>query len=378
MGVTVRERQDGQWEVDINWHGERRRKTLSTEAAARIVATEVDRILALADLAGDATTIRDALRSVLPPPAKVAPTVGDYIETWKADNKGRSGWKDSTRQSYESILELHVLPAWKNTPLDAIERREVRDWLRGLKRAPKTVRNVYRVLSSILSGAVNDGTIDRNPILRLGSVLPSVAPERPKPKAWTIAELVAILDAARDHDAEHYPLYLQLAKTGQRTGEALGTRWADVDFEHEALTVERAWVRRKITSTKGRAYRTVSLCHDIARAHPPLDEVLRQARRGASSVWVHPSASGTMPLDPDNLRQRHWYAVVERAGVPNYGFHGFRHTFATEMMLRGVPMYRVSRMLGHSSVSTTADIYGHVVPQVDEERRRTADEATDR
>ncbi len=360
------------FEVDIVWKGERLRKMVGPKEVAEAVAVEVRKQLSLADLMGHQGPLAAAFSAAKAQQPEPAPTVSAYAETWKADNATRHGWKKSTLQNYESLLKRHILPTWRDVPLDEISRRGVKDWLALKDLAPKTIVNLHRCLSSIVSAAVDDEILETNPILRMGRVLPKVKVDRPKPKAWTLDELVALLDTARQEDSEHYSLYVLMAKTGVRIGEAIALRWSDVDFSNHQLTIDRNWVRGELTSTKGRRYRSIELTIDIAPVHPPVETVLTRLERqrkkeamrrgwGRPSNWVHHNSTGECPLDPDNLRARHWKALVKEARVPDYGFHGFRHTFATHLLLRGDPIYRVSRMLGHSSVSTTTDIYGHVV-----------------
>jgi len=227
----------------------------------------------------------------------------------------------------------------------------------------------------------------------MGRVLPKVNASRRRPRAWTPEQLAAILDAACRHTPEHYPLFLQAAKTGQRIAEAIATQWVDVDFANDGLRVDRTWVRGDIDETKGRQYRTIGMSIQIATSHPPLHKVMRRLQtdrkrqlleRGWKKLpaWVHPNADGTRPVDPDDLRDRFWGKVLEHAevdghAVPDHGFHGFRHTLATILLLDGVPTFRVSRILGHSSVATTTDIYGGVLPEFGHRERKAETEGQD-
>jgi integrase len=75
---------------------------------------------------------------------------------------------------------------------------------------------------------------------------------------------------------------------------------------------------------------------------------------------VFTSGIGT-PFEPRNLF-RSFKALLHKAGLPNVRFHDLRHSAASLLLAQGVPMRAVMELLGHSSISTTADIYSHVMP----------------
>ena len=66
-------------------------------------------------------------------------------------------------------------------------------------------------------------------------------------------------------------------------------------------------------------------------------------------------------MDPGNLR-RMYKNLLKDAGLPNIRFHDLRHTAATLMLNKGIPVFIVSRRLGHAKPSITLDIYGHLIP----------------
>src|SRR5262249_17177697 len=97
---------------------------------------------------------------------------------------------------------------------------------------------------------------------------------------------------------------------------------------------------------------------------------VRQAEAAVAGValgrWVLPSA--TDPDKPTNdawFRDRIWRPLLERGGVRHVRVHDARHTYASLMLRRGVPIAYVSRQLGHSSIQVTVDLYGHFVPGQD-------------
>ncbi len=107
--------------------------------------------------------------------------------------------------------------------------------------------------------------------------------------------------------------------------------------------------------------------------------MLRQyrERQVAGDRWqdwelIFPSTIGT-PMDNVGLRKS-FKALIKQAGLPEIRFHDLRHTAASLMLNYGVPVIVVSRRLGHSKPSITLDVYGHLIPGMQEEAATLMDE----
>ena len=74
-----------------------------------------------------------------------------------------------------------------------------------------------------------------------------------------------------------------------------------------------------------------------------------------------PSETGG-PLCGDNFRRRVFYPLLEKADVPRFRFHDIRHTFAILLLAQGESLHCVKEQMGHASIQTTVDVYGHLVP----------------
>ena len=78
---------------------------------------------------------------------------------------------------------------------------------------------------------------------------------------------------------------------------------------------------------------------------------------------IFTTSKGT-PLSPRNL-ERAWSRIIEVAGIPYRNFHVLRHTNATDLLAKGIPIVEVARRLGHSRISHTLELYGHAIPTYD-------------
>jgi integrase len=97
-----------------------------------------------------------------------------------------------------------------------------------------------------------------------------------------------------------------------------------------------------------------------------------EAERWQEHDLIFPSSVGT-PLHPSNLRID-FNRTLQAAGIPRIRFHDLRHTAASLMLNHGVPVIVVSKILGHAKPSTTMDIYGHLIHEMQEEAARVMDE----
>jgi integrase len=167
----------------------------------------------------------------------VDPSVGkarlrDYAEGWLAAQT----FDESTREATELRLRLHVLPTLGDWESRGLRPSVVQAWTRGLQQrlAANYVRVIFANLSAVLSAAVDDGLIAKNPC-RAGSVKPP-APDRRKVTPWTAEQIAAVRAAL----AERYAVIVdEAAGLGLRQGEVFGLAVDDVDWLRAIVHVRR-------------------------------------------------------------------------------------------------------------------------------------------
>jgi integrase len=167
------------------------------------------------------------------------------------------------------------------------------------------------------------------------------------------------------------PLYTVAIGTGLRQGELLGLRWQDVANEYCALTVTHTLdATGSLAEPKtSQSRRTLRLGRATAAAlreqrRRQLEDRLRAGTRWRDTGHVFASSIGT-PLDGPNVTHE-FQAALSRAGLPRQRFHDMRHAAATLLLESGEDVGVVSRILGHSTVSLTLDIYGHLTDRMTE------------
>jgi integrase len=306
------------------------------------------------------------------------PTVGEWLTKWieqlEAGRKNRA----STVRRYGSLARIHLIPGLGHHRLDKLTRVHVDDFLSGKLRElhPRTVHHLRAVLRTALNRAVKDGRILRNAAALTDAV---DVPETPK-RFLTTEEAQAILNAARAEaeakpDAERFltaqrhALYVLALNLGPRIGEALALRWEDVKFETGKIAIIYSLQRvgGKLDPTvepkTEKSRRRVGIPLSVVQALQAHRQRQREAKIRFRPLWgdsdlVFTTQIGS-PLDPNDV-SRDFATFLERNRLPKVRFHDLRHAAGSIMLKNGVPMHVVSRILGHSNIATTIDIYGHV------------------
>jgi integrase len=281
-----------------------------------------------------------------------------WYERWLAGRVVRR----TTNASSGSRLRTHVLPRWGSTQLDTITPSDVRAWVADLQAsglAAETVRGIYHLFATIMRAAVDDGLIATTPCRRI--VLPKrVEAERPYLAPVQIARLVEATPA------RYRALVLTAAYTGCRWGELAGLKVHRLDLLRGRLevveTLEEVAGHFTFGSPKTDASRrVVSLPRPVVsalRAH--------LAEFGVGDDGLVFSGPTGRPLSRTRFRARTWLPAVTAAGLdPAPRFHDLRHTHVALLIAGGVPVKAIQARLGHASITTTMNRYGHLLPDVD-------------
>ncbi|CAN5681893.1 site-specific integrase [soil metagenome] len=279
-------------------------------------------------------------------------TVGELGPDWLTRQQGHL--KPSAYQPLEVAWRLRIEPRWGRTALGDIRPTEVQAWITELTLGTSDVKPVgatvvirtHQVLSAILSDAVRDNRLARNPAT--GTKLPRKT--RKRPVYLTHLQVAALGGSAGEHEA----LVLLLAYTGLRWGEATGLRVRDLDMlRKRALITENAvQVGSKIIvgTTKGHKQRSVPLPDFL------LPHVSRLCERRGRDDLLFPGGDG-QHLERPHTDSGWFEKACVSAGVPRVTPHDLRHTAASLAVSAGANVKAIQRMLGHASAAMTLDLY---------------------
>jgi integrase len=168
--------------------------------------------------------------------------------------------------------------------------------------------------------------------------------------------------------ANYRPIFICLALTGLRAGELLGLQWQNLNLETGELRVEQSLWNNQIVAPKTKSSKA-SIWFDKVLTDVFAEQQKRSLHtRPDDFVFCKPDGSS---LNPDVLRRDVLYPALDRLRVPRIkgasGFHAFRHTAGSVVEARTGRLKLAQRLLRHSNVSTTADIYTHTTQQAERE-----------
>jgi integrase len=278
-------------------------------------------------------------------------TVEQFLATWLAAKKATI--RSSTWKRYAELARRHVNPAIGKRRLARLTPEQLQQLYTQLQAdlSPGTVLKVHRMLHSAFNLAVRWQAMPQNTTELV------IAPTRQRHEFETFAPELArtFLQAVRGDRLE--ALYVLAIATGMREGELLGLCWQDVDLERHRLHL----VRQLKTRQSRRAVQLPGLAVAALIQHRERQAVERELRGGRwqEQGLVFPNTVGK-PINDSNLRNRHFYPLLDRAGLPHIRFHDLRHSCATLLLGEGIHPKIVSDLLGHSQIGITLDLYSHV------------------
>jgi integrase len=308
-------------------------------------------------------------------------TVKDLYQQWEkygiSDNL-----RDTTKQDYLYLSKRYVLPALGHMRLVDVETTTIDKWLFGMQQrglSAITRRKARQNAYAIFKFGIKQRQILINPVTG------STVPKREKNHVTQVrlplskSEWMDYLEKFRETPLDTFVHVGALL--GLRRGEIIGLSWSDIDFETNYLFVRHSARELTVRRPDGSSQTTLVL-NDPKTKHskrklemnPALVDALRRqqlrqmkAKLAAGSAWtendaVFTSSVGTR-LYPSNVHKQ-FKKLTQSLGLRYVRIHDLRHTVAHLLLDEEIPLESVSRLLGHSSLSITMDIYGQNVQSV--------------
>lgn len=290
----------------------------------------------------------------------------DVYLLWKESK--RPLVKESTMATYMTNVEKHILPVFGG--LSCIEDNAVQTFVLGLLSqglSPHTIRDILLVLRMIAVFGYRKGWLEwREWDIRLPK-----DEGRRELRVLTPAEQRTMMNFLNTHFSfRNLGLYICLC-TGMRIGEICALKWSDIDISTRMITINRTIERiyvvdggRKATKVIIGRPKTASSQRDI----PINSSLLRILRplKGFTCPGGYVLTNTEKPLEP-RVYRRYYKQLMDSLNMPRLKFHGLRHTFATRCIESHCDYKTVSSILGHSSISTTLNLYVH--PDMGQKRK---------
>lgn len=244
------------------------------------------------------------------------------------------GYSAKTNEAY--VHAVACLAQHYGRAPDTLSDDELRTYLLHLHRHTDKSRSTLNVAVSGLRFFYQ--RVLNRPFYHLERNLPRPRPSKRRPRAYTLGEVRQLFNACRH--PKHRAFLMTVYGAGLRLNEACHLRPEHIDRSAGQIRVEQG---------KGRKDRYTALPESVLRE---LESYWRVCR---PKGWLFPSTRDPSQPMPDGTGQKIFYDAVARARLQDKGgIHSLRHSFATHWIEAGIPLFVLKRMLGHTSLSTTA------------------------
>lgn len=297
-----------------------------------------------------------------PKPDTVVKTFGDVFQEYLMSHK-REDIKDSTLETKFNIFTRHIFPYFETMPIDEITDDDIANWQTTIKSLKKPdgkhfsdsyLRTIQSQFNSIINYANSKGYLKCNPL----ADIKNMGIKDKRVVFWSPEEYEKFAYHAMNYP-EYYYAYEVLYWCGLRQGEMFALTLDDVDLDERVIHVTKTYhrVNRQdvITTPKTpSSVRKVSmpafLCDElkeyIAMLHEPTgDQRLFYALTKSSLA-------------------KNFHSLIAEAGLKHITVHGLRHSHVSLLISKKYDIFEVSKRIGHKSVKTTQDIYGHLFDDV--------------
>ncbi len=340
---SVYQRKSGQWVVSLTvrgFNGSRKRISRNAKSAehGRMILHELRQ------------------ESITPTATPSQMTVRELVERWFI--RAKKKWDISTADNHKRAIDKRIVPAIGNRQLSDITAIVIEDWVDWLESndvGGRSQQQAFGTLSSAFNYAVGRKLMLFNPC----SVVDTPQYEKTEILPFDDDQVKSILKFTA---GGQYGALFQLAfTTGMRQSEIFGLQRRDFNPNESTIRVERQAreFRGRVTIKPPKTKAGIRVLKLTPQTQAMI-EALPVPMKTDGFIFTSPKG---LVIRRTNFRKRIWDPMLKELGIPHRGLHNARHTVATTMLTAGIPPITVSGVLGHASVSTTLNCYGHYIPE---------------
>ena len=288
-------------------------------------------------------------------PIKLAEMSSLSIETIRSCIKGNNVSKGSAYAICTALQD--------KTLFNAVDK--------GKKLSGYTILHYHRLLSSILSTAVEWQLLTSNPCSRVKP------PKTEQKEANYLDEIQAqeLVNCLANEPLRYRTMIMLLLYSGMRRGELCGLTWDDIDFKYNLVNITKSnlylpgkGIFEDTTKNKS-SERIIQVPRDMIELLAEYKKEQLQMRLKVGDKWNESGKIFTTPfsdpIHPDSLSS--WFSkFIKKNNLPDIHLHSLRHTNATLLIANGTNIRTVAKRLGHASPTTTGNIYAHAIKTADE------------
>ena len=298
-------------------------------------------------------------------------TVSEWIATW-LEVFITPNVSPTTLSRYTGMIRRYITPLIGSVKVQELKPLTVQSWVNSLSTSPvsgkklsaSTIKHTYHILKGAMDKAVQAGSIPVSPCT--GIMLPKG--QKKKAVIYDEAQIQCLIQTAKGTEME-LVIDMELC-LGLRRGELLGLQWCDVDWVNNRISVVRnrvlvdgeVIVKEPKTESGIRTLDVPAQLMEELKRHKT-ECAKRRLKLGQTYtvtdyIIVHPDGK---PIYPEYLTQM-FTKLLKKAGLPKCRFHDLRHLCASIMLRQNVNVKIAQELLGHKDITTTLNIYSHVMP----------------
>ena len=296
-------------------------------------------------------------------PQKNLPPFSEVADMWLKTKK--PNLRHSTYKQYKGHLENHLKPFYEGYRINRINYDKVENFISNCFDKNITIATMKKIiinLGAIMTYAVRKRYVDYNPVRDAEKLKGrSEHDENKELDILTPADILSLFDAAPD--LKHKTLFMAAVTTGLRQGELLGLKWIDIDWFNNQIHVNRTYNHFRFYEPKTK---TSKRRVDVP---PQMMKQLKEWKIACPSNdldLVFPNETGK-PMSALNMYNRKFLPSLKKAKLNKIRFHDLRHTWASLLIDQDENIKYIQKQMGHASIKTTIDTYGHLMKDVNKE-----------
>ncbi len=374
---TISQRSDGRFQIRYSigvdsLTGKRKRASVTIKGTYKDAERELRKLLRAVDTGEHVDPTRT--------------TVSQFLVQWL--DSMRSQVSPKTHERYTQVVMYFLIPAFGASLLTKLMPSAIQNAYNGWEAsgrrdgkqgglAPRTRLHIHRILKSALKHALQLQLVARNP----ADAIKAPRVKKATITTLTIEQSAVLLDAIRDKPI-YWPVLLALT-TGMRRGEILALRWKNVDFNKKTVRVVESLEQTKkgirFKAPKTERTRAVILpdyaVEELRNWKEKQNEALKKLDIGQTHETLVCARYDGEPLWPTSLTHEFIKAIRKLPNLPRVRFHDLRHSHATQLLMAGVHPKIAQERLGHTTITTTLDLYSHVTDTMQDDAAARLDTA---
>ena len=300
---------------------------------------------------------------IMPEETEIEPirTFGEVFQEYLMSHK-RADIKESTLETKFNIFNKHIFPTFEEKQVDTITDDDIANWQNEIKSVVQPngkhfsesyLRTIQSQFNSIINYALNKGYMKSNPLVDIKNM--GIKDKRVE--FWTPEEYEKFAYYAMEYP-QYYYAYEVLYWCGLRIGELLALSLSDIDFEGGIISVTKTYNQlsgREIISTP----KTPSSVRKVSMPAFLVDELKEYI-----GLLYEPKEDQRIFQISKSKINSNFHKLSDQAGLKRITIHGLRHSHVSLLISKKYDIFEVSKRIGHKSVKTTQDIYGHLFDDV--------------